>query len=88
MDILTQVIGYSAAVAGSTIMLPQVIHSIRTKSVEDISPTMLALYFLNCALWIAYGFLISDRPVLITNAVALVLVTVQLILKVRYRSNP
>ena len=85
---LTQIIGFSAAVVGSSIMLPQVIHSLRTKSVGDISPVMLGLFFLNATLWLAYGLLIGDMPVTITNGISLLIVSIQILLKLRYGKQP
>ncbi|HEY4473894.1 MAG TPA: SemiSWEET family transporter [Candidatus Paceibacterota bacterium] len=83
-DILINIIGYSGAVVGVSIMLPQVYKSLKTKSVEDVSWGMLVLYFVNCALWLAYGILIGALPVTVTNAVALVISVVQIGIKVRY----
>ena len=86
MSLLTQIIGFSAAVVGSFLMLPQVIRSYRTKRVGDISPVMLGMFFLNNTLWLIYGLLIQDTPVAITNSIALVIAGVQIALKIRYRS--
>lgn len=81
---ITNVIGYAATVVGVSLMLPQVIKSWRTKKVEDVSLGMVTLYFFNCALWLTYGILISAKPVIITNAIALVISVLQLILKLKY----
>ena len=88
MPLLTQIIGFSAAVIGSSIMLPQVIRSYRTKSVGDISPVMLGMLLLNAVLWFTYGLLIGNIPVTLTNCVAFVIVSVQIFLKVRYEKQP
>ena len=82
---LTQIIGFGAAAVGSFIMLPQIIHSYRTKHVRDISNIMLGMYSLNNILWLTYGLLISDTPLTITNGIALILMGIQIVLKIRYR---
>lgn len=87
MTELTAIVGYSAAAIGTCLMLPQVYKTFRTKSVEDVSWGMLILYFLNCALWLVYGFLIDSNPLLLTNATALLISCIQMFLTYRYSST-
>jgi MtN3 and saliva related transmembrane protein len=82
--LITEIIGFAAAVVGTSLMLPQVIKSIKTKKVKDLSSGMLTLYFFNCLLWLIYGILISAWPVIVCNFIALIISVVQLILKKRY----
>lgn len=84
MPDLTEIVGAGAAIVGSSIMLPQVIRSLRTKSVRDVSPAMLGLYLLNSVLWLSYGLLLPNFPIIATNVIALLIVSVQWILKMRY----
>ena len=84
INIITELIGYAAAVVGIALMLPQVIKSIRTERVEDLSWWMLRLYFLNCALWLTYGIMISAMPVAVCNFIALIISVIQLSLKKKY----
>ena len=86
--IITNVVGYTAAVIGTSLMLPQVYKSWKTKKVNDVSSGMLALYFLNCALWLAYGLLIFALPLILTNAIALLISIIQISLKIKYTGNP
>jgi len=58
MTIIVEIIGFTAAAVGTSLMLPQVIKSIKIKKVDDISFGMLVLYFFNCLLWLIYGMLI------------------------------
>ena len=83
-NIFLNIIGYSAAVIGTSLMLPQVIKSYKTKSVADLSWGMLILYFLNCALWLIYGILITASHLILTNAIALIISVIQVLLKLRY----
>ena len=84
MEILKQIIGFFAAAIGTSLMLPQVIKTIRLKQADDISSAMLALYFLNCLLWLVYGSLIQAWPVIVCNFIALLISIVQLALKKMY----
>jgi len=87
MEILTNLVGYTAAAVGTLLMLPQVVKSWRTKRVEDLSLGMTVLYFLNCLLWLLYGLLITALPMIVANATALVVSIVQVVLKLKYRQK-
>ncbi len=80
----TDSVGYIAAVIGTFLMLPQVVKFYRTKKVGDASMASVILYVANCSLWLTYGFLSSAKPVVVANAVALVISIAQLILKLKY----
>lgn len=82
--IFTNIVGYTAAVIGTLLMLPQVIKSWRSKKVEDLSFSTVILYFLNCALWLIYGLLIFAYPVIVANGIALVISIIQIFLKIKY----
>lgn len=84
MNIVTEIIGYAAATVGTCLMLPQVIKTIRTKKVEDISFFMALLYFVNCLLWLTYGVLLRAWPLIVCNFVALIISIIQLVLKLKY----
>ena len=86
MNILTNIIGYTATFTGMFLMLPQVARSFRTKKAGDVSMVMVLMYISNSVLWFAYGLLIFAPPVFIANAVALVISVVQLVLKLKYKS--
>lgn len=81
----TDIVGYAATVVGTCLMLPQIIKSWRTRSVGDLSLGMVVLYFFNCLLWLIYGVLLGAMPVIIANAIGLVISIIQLGLKLRYR---
>jgi len=82
---LTQIIGYLAAIVGTTLMLPQVVKTIKTKKVDDVSLVMLLFYFFNCLLWLVYGLLISALPLILCNSIALLISIFQLVLKFKYK---
>ena len=86
MPIIAEIIGFTAAAVGTSLMLPQVIKSIKTKRVDDISFGMLWLYFFNCLLWLIYGILIVAWPVIICNFIALLISILQLFLEFKYKS--
>jgi MtN3 and saliva related transmembrane protein len=87
MEIFKTIIGYLATIVGTSIMLPQIYKSIKTKSVSDVSWGMLVLYFLNCLLWLIYGILILASPLMITNGIALAISILQIVLKIKYKKS-
>lgn len=67
------VLGLVAAACTMTSFVPQVLKTWRTQSSADLSVGMYALLTAGAALWLAYGLLIDDLPVTVTNLVTLVL---------------
>jgi uncharacterized protein with PQ loop repeat len=45
-------------------------------------------YVVNCFLWLIYGCLIVAPPMIVANAVALVIGIVQFVLKLKYSDSP
>ena len=80
--------GYAGMITGVSFLLPQVYKTYKTKSVEDLSWGMLALFFLNCVFWTTYGVLLGSLPLVLTNGTALVVNLALITLKIRYRNNP
>jgi MtN3 and saliva related transmembrane protein len=83
-QIFIEIVGYAAAIVGTSMMLPQVVKSLRTKKVEDLSILMCILFFLNCVLWEFYGWLLGSWPVIVANFCGIIISTTQLIIKVKY----
>ena len=82
---LADVVGYAAMIVGTGLMLPQIVKSLQTKRVEDLSLGMVWLYFFSCLLWFTYGILIRASPVVIANGIGLVISVVQVFLRLKYR---
>lgn len=86
-EILIILIGYIVAVLSAVTMLPQIIKSIRTKNVQDISTIMLVMYMVNAGLWVAYGFLIGAWPLLWADGMAFFAGGTQFFIKLKYRNG-
>jgi MtN3 and saliva related transmembrane protein len=83
----TQTIGIAAGVCTSVSLLPQLVKLIRNKRAEDLSLFYLIILFIGLALWIWYGVLRQDIPIIATNALSIVLNITILILGIRYKKN-
>lgn len=73
-----------AAFLTTVAFLPQVIHTIRTRSTHDISLRMYSLYTVGIFLWLVYGLLLRDVPLIASNAITVLLSGTILALKLRH----
>jgi len=80
---LTDFIGNAAAVLTSVSFVPQVLKILKTRNTSGISLIMYALFVTGVACWLWWGLIADARPVIIANAVTLVLSASVLLLKVR-----
>lgn len=77
-------IGYLAGTLTTFAQLPQIFKSLKTKKTTDISLFMYITLVIGVILWLLYGILINDFPLILANLITLIIVTIILILKVRY----
>jgi MtN3 and saliva related transmembrane protein len=73
MQAIGELTGYAAAVLTTLSFVPQVIHTLRTRDTRAISLGMYLLFSAGVALWLIYGIIIGSWPVILANAVTLVL---------------
>jgi MtN3 and saliva related transmembrane protein len=59
-------------------MIPQLVKVIREKNVEDISLLMLLVLISGLSLWVWYGFVKDELPIILSNSFA-VLVNISLL---------
>lgn len=69
----TFIIGNIAAVLTSVSFLPQAIKIIKTKDTKSISLPMYIMFVIGIALWLVYGFMRDDMPLILANIVTLTL---------------
>ena len=84
MDFVS-VIGFIAASLTTVSFVPQVVRVWRSRSTRDISLPMFLVMALGIVLWLIYGALIGDWPLIIANVVTLILVLMILFFKLRYK---
>ena len=78
------VVGYAAGFLATAAFVPQVAKTFRERSARDLSLGMYVLFCAGVGLWLLYGLLIASWPVVVSNAVTLVLSGAVLILKLRH----
>jgi len=70
MDIT--IIGYLAGILTTFASLPQLIKSIKTGNTEGISPYFVVIFTIGLFLWLVYGILKMDYPIIIFNIISLI----------------
>lgn len=79
------VLGLIAGTLTTIAFLPQLLKTWKSKSAKDVSLVMMITFSVGIFLWIIYGFAIEAMPIIVCNAVTLVLALMILVLKIRYR---
>jgi MtN3 and saliva related transmembrane protein len=76
-------LGYAAATCTTVAFVPQVVRIWRTRSARDVSLGMFVVLTAGVAMWLVYGLIIHDRPLVLANGVTLVLSATILVLKLK-----
>ena len=85
IDFLIKYIGFFAAFCTTVAFVPQAIKVYKSKSTKDISLYMFLIFTIGVLSWLVYGIIIFNLPVILANAVTLVLSLFILIYKLRYK---
>lgn len=84
MDSWIAALGAFAGFCTTVSFLPQLIRAWRTRSTRDISLGMFSVLVFGIFLWLVYGVLIGDGPLIAANAVSLCFTGSILYLKLRH----
>ena len=79
----SSVVGLIAGTCTTIAFIPQVVHTLRSRNTSSISLGMYILFVFGIAMWLCYGVLLSDLPLVITNLITLMLSSSILIMKIR-----
>lgn len=81
------VIGLIAGTLTSIAAIPQVVKTLKTRHVRDISIWQPLLLAFGVSLWMIYGILINDLPLIIANVIPLLCNIVLTGMKIRYNNE-
>jgi MtN3 and saliva related transmembrane protein len=81
---LISALGAAAAFCTTAAYLPQLIRAWRTRSTRDMSLPWIVLLVTGVALWLVYGVLIGDGPLIAANGVTFCFTASILYLKLRH----
>jgi len=77
-------LGLAAAIVGTITYFPQLFKVLKTKQTKDISlPTYLLLDTVT-GMWLLYGLLIKDLPLILNGSLVLICVLVITYLKIKH----
>ncbi len=84
MNSLT-LLGLAAATCTTIAFIPQVVKTWKSKHTKDLSLPMYSFFTFGVGLWLLYGILRVDYPVMIANAFTFAFSCILLYLKIKYK---
>lgn len=81
---IEDIIGFAAGFFIAVSMIPQVVKSYKTKSVEDISFLMLIIIMIGTLLWTIYGILIKSLPIIVMDGFGFLINLILIFIKLQY----
>jgi len=81
------VIGTIAGILTSVSMIPQLIKVLKEKDVENLSWGMIAVLLTGVSLWIVYGIMKDELPIILSNGFSVLVNTILLIYYFKYKEQ-
>lgn len=80
-------IGIFAGVCTAVSLIPQIVKIVKEKKSEDISFLYLSVLLVGLTLWVVYGVLRKDVPIIATNVVSVIINLIMLFVGLKYRKR-
>ena len=78
----TEITGFAAALLTTISNIPQALKIIRTRETKDVSAVTYLILFCGLLLWIGYGILRHDLPLIFANIISALVCGIILFLKI------
>ena len=78
------ILGIMAGTLTTISFIPQVIKIYRTKNTKDLSMTTVCIFSCGVFLWLVYGIVTSEWPIILANGITLILILSIITMKIRY----
>lgn len=78
-------IGIIAGVLTTISFIPQLVKILRTREAKDVSLYMYVILTTGIVLWLIYGFLIKEFPIILANIISFILCSIIIAAKMKYR---
>lgn len=78
-------VGYIAAFLGTVCWLPQAWKAWSSRDTSGLSLPSNLMFLLTVSLWFCYGLMVGDKPIIIANICAIIIVTSIVAAKLRYK---
>lgn len=79
------IFGWVAAALTTLSFVPQAVKTVRDKDTSGISLGMYSMFTLGIFMWLIYGLMIKDVPIMLANAVTFVFASIILTMKIKYK---
>ena len=79
------ILGIAAGALTTISFIPQVVKIYRMKDARDISLATFSIFSCGVFLWIVYGVVVHEWPIILANGITLILSFSILIMKLKYR---
>lgn len=80
---ITDYVGAIAATCTTVAFVPQAIQSYKTRDLSGVSLPMYSVFTLGVTMWLAYGLLKRDWPIIVANIITVALCAMILTLKIK-----
>jgi MtN3 and saliva related transmembrane protein len=80
-----QLLGLFAGSLTTASFLPQVIKTWKSRSAKGLSLGMFLLFSIGVLLWLVYGLMVNDIPVIVANLITLILASTILVFKLSFK---
>lgn len=84
---LWSIMGTIAAICTTVGFIPQIIRGVKTKELNDVSPTMLTLLLVGGSLWLAYGVHLKNPIIVLANGFTFSFVVTIFVLRLLFKRN-
>lgn len=81
------IIGTIAGILTSVSMIPQLIKVLKEKEVENLSWGMIAVLLTGVSLWVVYGIMKDELPIILSNGFSVLVNTILLIYYFKYKEQ-
>jgi MtN3 and saliva related transmembrane protein len=85
MKMYLEWVGLVAGSCTTIAFLPQVVKTWKTKSAKDLSLGMFSIFTFGVGMWLAYGIMRNDWPIILANLMTLCFAATLLYFKLRWR---
>ncbi|MDD3905917.1 MAG: SemiSWEET transporter [Candidatus Omnitrophica bacterium] len=79
------ILGLIAGTLTTVAFVPQVIKIYKTKDAKDLSLATFCIFFCGVFFWLIYGIVIMEWPVILANGITLILSSIIIAMKLKYR---
>ena len=69
---MDQILGWAATIIFSLMIIPQIIKTIKNKSIDNVSLLMFIMFFIGNIVALTYAILIDQNPLKIKYSIALI----------------